>query len=143
MPHYLGVNFINVLRVHFSYKIFGAKISNPKASFVVFGTKISYKKCARMMLMKLTVGCNKLVSLTDHFPEINILKHFTNGTLQELTKRTVKHGYNDHGYNEFTFITNNLLLNFWSQMRSYYINLTVITNHCYNEHFWLVPESSL
>ena len=29
---------------------------------------------------------------------------------------TVKPGYNDHGYNKFTFITNQILLNFWSQM---------------------------
>jgi len=40
-----GVNFINVLQARFSYKIFGAKISNPKDSFVVFGAKILYEKC--------------------------------------------------------------------------------------------------
>jgi len=51
-----AVNFINVLHTRFSYKIFGAKISNPKASFVVFGTKISYKKCVQKTLMKLTIG---------------------------------------------------------------------------------------
>jgi len=33
---------------------FGAKISNPKASFVIFGAKILYKKCARNLLMKST-----------------------------------------------------------------------------------------
>jgi len=33
---------------------FGAKTSNPKHSFVIFGTKILYKKCARKTLMKLT-----------------------------------------------------------------------------------------
>jgi len=40
----------------FLYKIFGAKISNPKHSFVVFVAKILYKKRARKMLMKLTPG---------------------------------------------------------------------------------------
>ncbi len=40
----------------FSYKIFGAKISNLKASFVVFGAKILYKKHTRKMSMKLTIG---------------------------------------------------------------------------------------
>ncbi len=33
-------------------------------------------------------------------------------------KRTVKLGYNDHGYNEFTVITNKININFWSQMIS-------------------------
>jgi len=51
-----GGNFINVLHVHFLYKIFGAKISNPKASFVAFGAKILYEKSAHKMLMKLTQG---------------------------------------------------------------------------------------
>jgi len=49
-----AVNFINILRARFSYKILSAKISNPKASFVVFGTKILYKKPVRNLLMKLT-----------------------------------------------------------------------------------------
>jgi len=40
------------------YKIFGAKISNPKASFVVFGAKILYEKCARNLMMKLTPDRN-------------------------------------------------------------------------------------
>jgi len=49
-----GVNFINIAHARFAYEIFVAKISNPKASFVVFGAKILYKKCACKMLMKLT-----------------------------------------------------------------------------------------
>jgi len=48
------VNYINVIHVPFLCKIFGAKTSNPKHSFVIFGTKILYKKCACKMLMKLT-----------------------------------------------------------------------------------------
>jgi hypothetical protein len=48
-----GVNFINVLWARFSYKI-----SNPKASFAVFGAKILYKKCVCKTLMKLTPGIN-------------------------------------------------------------------------------------
>jgi len=51
-----GANFINVLQARFSYQIFGSKSSNPKASFIVFGGKILYKKCARKKLMKLTTG---------------------------------------------------------------------------------------
>ncbi len=47
----LSVNFINVLHAHFLYKIFGAKISSPKAKFVQnLGAKkeLSYKKtCAK------------------------------------------------------------------------------------------------
>jgi len=53
-----GVNFTNVLCSNFSYKIFGAKTSNTKHNFVIFGTKILYKKRARLMLMKLTPGVN-------------------------------------------------------------------------------------
>jgi len=37
------VDFIHILRAHLSYQIFGAKTSNPHYSFVIFGTKISYK----------------------------------------------------------------------------------------------------
>jgi len=51
----LAVNFINILPALFLDKIFGAKISNPKASFVVFGAKILYEKCTHKMLMKLTL----------------------------------------------------------------------------------------
>jgi len=49
-----GVNFINVLHGHFLYKIFDAKTSNPNYSFVIFGAKILYEKCACTSLMKLT-----------------------------------------------------------------------------------------
>jgi len=52
------VNFINVLRDRYSFKIFGAKISNIKASFVQnFGAKKSafVQKCACKILMKLTL----------------------------------------------------------------------------------------
>jgi len=59
-----GVNFINVLIERFSYKIFGPKISNPKASFVVFGTKILYKKRALKTLMKLTPVVPNLLVIT-------------------------------------------------------------------------------
>jgi len=37
------VNFINVLRVRFLYKTFGAKISNPKATFLVLATTFCTK----------------------------------------------------------------------------------------------------
>jgi len=42
-----SVNFINILLACFLYEIFGAKISNPTASFVIFGAKILYEKRAR------------------------------------------------------------------------------------------------
>jgi len=42
-----AVNFIYVLHVWFLYKIFGAKISNPKASFVVFSAKFVQKMRAK------------------------------------------------------------------------------------------------
>jgi hypothetical protein len=52
-------------------------------------------------------------------------------------KSTVKLGYNDHGYNEFTAITNKIFRKFWSQMVTLllkasqlhsYNDVTVITN---------------
>ncbi len=42
-----GIIFTNILCAHFLYKTFGAKILNPKASFVVFGAKISYKNTSK------------------------------------------------------------------------------------------------
>ncbi len=45
----LGVNFINVKRTNFSYKLWFS-------SYVLALSKNSYKKFARLMLMKLTVG---------------------------------------------------------------------------------------
>jgi len=77
-----GVNFINVLRVHF----FGAKISNPKASFIVLGAKIAYEKCKRKTLMKLTpVPCRQLTYkiLVDHYHKNNFLLH---GNMMEESK---------------------------------------------------------
>jgi len=50
------VNFINILCSLFSPIFWRQKISNPKHGFVIFGTKILYKKCARKMLMKSTPG---------------------------------------------------------------------------------------
>jgi len=52
----LGVNFINTLHTRFSHKILAPKISSPKHSFVIFGTKIMYEKCVCKTLMKLTVA---------------------------------------------------------------------------------------
>jgi len=56
----VGVNFINILRAHFSYESASHSFSLAtfwqKHSFAIFGTKISYEKHARKTLMKLTVG---------------------------------------------------------------------------------------
>jgi len=46
----------SIIRESFSFKIFGAKTSNPKHSFAIFGAKILYENCARKMLMKLIPG---------------------------------------------------------------------------------------
>ncbi len=51
-----AVNFINVIRPLFLYKILVPNISNPKYSFEIFGDKISYKNHRRKMLMKFTLG---------------------------------------------------------------------------------------
>ncbi len=51
---------------------------------------------------------------------------------------TVKLGYNDHGYNEFTLITSKIMSHFWSQMMGYKDSF-----HDYNEHILMVPECSL
>ena len=47
---------------------------------------------------------------------------------------TVKLGYNDQGYYEFTFIMNKQNCAFWSQMTTYYKNF-----HGYNEQMLAVP----
>jgi len=56
---------------------------------------------------------------------------------------SVKLGYNDHGYNEFTFITEQNIAEFmvdpkW-QITTYIF--MVIANHGYNKHSWHVPQS--
>jgi len=51
-----GVNFINVLRTHFSYKILHQKLQSFVLALRLFGAKILYEKYARKMLMKLTAG---------------------------------------------------------------------------------------
>jgi len=55
-------NFINILRVLFLYESASCSFSLVmfwlKHSFVIFGAKFLYKKCACKMLMKLTPGVN-------------------------------------------------------------------------------------
>ncbi len=55
-----GVNFMNVLCSRFLYEIFGAKISNPKHSFVICCAKNLLERQARKTLMKLATGVNIL-----------------------------------------------------------------------------------
>jgi len=51
-----AVNFINILRARFSYEsLFGSFFS----SYVLAKKALSYKKCVRKMLMKLTHGGRK------------------------------------------------------------------------------------
>ncbi len=77
-----GVNFINVICARFLYKIFGAKTSDPKHSFVIFGAKIVYEKRVRKTLMKLTpevstTGCRAFLIQETYVKEIGLhLIHF-------------------------------------------------------------------
>jgi len=50
------VNFINISHAHFAPIFWCQKISNPKHSFVIFGTQILHKICTNKTLMKLTHG---------------------------------------------------------------------------------------
>jgi len=51
-----GVNFINVLRTSFFAQNFWRQHLNPKSQLCSFGDKILYKKCAPILLMKLTAA---------------------------------------------------------------------------------------
>jgi len=55
-----GVNFINVLRTHFSYE-------HLFSSYVLALNELSYEKFASLMLMKLTAGVNFINLLCAHF----------------------------------------------------------------------------
>ena len=50
---------------------------------------------------------------------------------------TMNLGYNDHGYNEFTFITKTFLFNFWSQITRSNVNI-----HGYNESRTVITNFS-
>ncbi len=52
------------------------KISNPKHSFVIFGAKILWEKCASKTLMKLTAGelASELENPNEHWDNI-VLSH--------------------------------------------------------------------
>jgi len=59
-----GVNFINVIRAHFSYKILPPKITKLCFGFEVLEPKILFEKRTGITLMKLTQeDKRKLVSL--------------------------------------------------------------------------------
>jgi len=48
------------------------------------------------------------------------VKNWKKWTLTAKRKQlTVKLGCNNHGYNEFTLITNKIMSHFWSQMTGY------------------------
>ncbi len=53
MNEWFAVNFINILRKHFSYKILAPKITKPKVDKLPKRIT-TYEKCARRTLMKLT-----------------------------------------------------------------------------------------
>jgi hypothetical protein len=53
-----AVNFINIFRVNFLYKILAPKNFKPKHTFVIVGAKILYGKCACKTLMRLTPAVN-------------------------------------------------------------------------------------
>jgi len=50
------VNFINVLRMHFLYKILVPKITKICFGFETFWCQNTYKKCVRIRLIKLMAG---------------------------------------------------------------------------------------
>ena len=50
----VGVNFINVLQLRFSYESKLSSFSLVTFGFVIFGAKISYKNARIKILMKLT-----------------------------------------------------------------------------------------
>jgi hypothetical protein len=54
----LGVNFINILRAHFLYKILEPKITKPNATREKLPKRLTYKKGKHKMLMNLTPGVN-------------------------------------------------------------------------------------
>jgi hypothetical protein len=83
------VNFINIICTHFLYKIFGAKTSNLKHSFVIFGAKISYDKCVCKMLMKLT-PCLFLTVFSLNLIWRKIRRYIVFGTLQGQFDRVDK-----------------------------------------------------
>jgi len=61
-----GVNFINILRMQFSYKISAPKISTQNMAYIQnLGDKNSllYKKRARKKLMELTVGLINFIDI--------------------------------------------------------------------------------
>jgi hypothetical protein len=58
----LGVNFINILHTLFAPIFLRQKISNPKHSFVIFGTKFCTKKRAHKILMKLIIGVTEILT---------------------------------------------------------------------------------
>ncbi len=68
------VNFINILRAYFLYKILAPKISNPKHTFVIFGAKILYKKCACRMFKKLTPFYVSSFFIYATFSVLNLIK---------------------------------------------------------------------
>ena len=53
---------------------------------------------------------------------------------------TVELGYNDHGYNEYTFITNKFCSLVWFSLLNQYsfmvIAYKMLENHGYNEQSW-------
>jgi len=53
-----GVDFINILRLHFSYKILAPKITKLNVTREKLLNLLSYEKCSNKMLMKLTPGVN-------------------------------------------------------------------------------------
>jgi len=80
-----GVNFINILRVYFTYKILAPKITKLCFGFEILAPKILYKKCVCKTLMKLTPEDETLDSSSlletalkfGHKSTLAVLKHFS------------------------------------------------------------------
>jgi len=69
-----SVNFINILRVCFSFKILAPKTTKLAFGFEILATKISYEKRTRKTLMKLTTcqcNCLSILSLKCYYRSSN------------------------------------------------------------------------
>ena len=95
-----------------------------------------------MPTQKLLFGTHNIFQYVNGFPGVYFWKDLF---FLKYNKRpnTVKIDYNEQGYNEISFITNNILVPFGLVIQNHIACFTVITNNGYNEHIHLVMASSL
>jgi len=88
-----AINFINLIRTHFLYVFWHQKVSKPKQIFVIFGTKILYKKCMRKTLMKLTVALllTNIFELVPNCVTQKLISHYST-SLARVHSFSSRHG---------------------------------------------------